>query len=203
MKTLKTTHIPAQARTLEKRESMTMVTFLKKGWKGKKVFTMNLDKEGSSFEWFIFVFGYHKEKFHLDLEINHCAPRTKSRVYTRCVLTDQSEVRFTGVGSVSPQAQKSDTYLSFHALLLSKEAHAHVVPSLEIRAQDISAGHAASVDRFLPNDLFYLETRGLAERDAQAFLTQGFLSADAKHLLGQTDRASVLKNIETRISTFL
>lgn len=181
---------------------MTMVTFLEKGWNGRKEFTVNLDREGSSFEWFIFVFGSHAEKFHLDLHINHYAPRTKSRVYARCVLTDQSTVQFSGVSAIGPEAQKSDTYLSFHTLLLSSTAHANVVPSLEIRTQDIRAGHAASVDRFLPNDLFYLQTRGLDERDAKAFLTQGFLLADTKHLSDLADRAVAEKKIATQLSNF-
>lgn len=199
MITHKTTHIPAQLQTPRKGESVTMVTFLKKGWNGRKEFTVNLDREGSSFDWFIFVFGSHGEKFHLDLHINHRAPRTKSRVYARCVLADQSAVQFSGVSTIGPEAQKSDTYLSFHTLLLSQTAHAHVVPSLEIHTKDICAGHAASVDRFLPNDLFYLETRGLDERDAQAFLTRGFLLADTKHLSDLSDRVVVEKKIATLI----
>ena len=203
MRIVQATTMPKQEQTLIKGDDVTLVTFLTKGWKHKRVFTVNLDGEGSSFSWFIFVFGSDGQKFPFDIQVNHHAPHTRSRVYARCVLTDRSEVRFSGVGSVAAQAQKSDTYLSLHTLLLSKEAHAHVVQSLEILTKDVSAGHAASVDRFLPNDLFYLETRGLAEKDAKNLLTQGFLSADVRHLAGDTVRMPVLKKISALTESFL
>jgi Fe-S cluster assembly protein SufD len=192
-----TTSIASDTIKTKKGEHVTLVTFLKKGWRDKKVFTVNLAGADSSFTWFICVFGSRRESFSFDLHVNHTAPRTTSRVYARGVLQDHAKIQCSGWSTIGPRAGGADTYVAFHTLLLSRDAYARTIPSLEIATPDVRAGHAASVDRFVPADRFYLETRGIDESDARKLLTQSFLSADLHHLTDTASRDRIGKMIVT------
>lgn len=48
------------------------------------------------------------------------------------------------------------------------------MPWLEIYADDVKCGHAASVGNLDPNALFYLQSRGIAAAEARQLLLQGF-----------------------------
>jgi len=191
------TTIPTATRALRKGEEVTMVTVLKKGWHGTKKFTLNLSASCATFQWFIFVFGFDNSAFSLDLSINHRAPDTVSRIYARSVLHDSASVRCSATSTIYPNAHHADTYLSFRTLLLSPNAHTRTVPSLEILTKDVTAGHAASVERFSQQDLFYLQTRGIDERSARNVLTQSFLSADLLHLADTKQRSILTRTIAT------
>ncbi len=199
---LQTKTVPNEIRTVKKGEQVRLVTWLTKGWDDKKVFTVNLDGEGASFIWFIFVFGSGKEKFSFDLHVNHHAKKTKSRIYARSVLRENAAVEFNGVSRIDEHAKKSDAYCSFHTLLLSPDARAQTIPSLEILTEDVVAGHAASVDRFLPGDLFYLETRGLQPEESYALLTKSFFGADLVHLSEEALRTALTKKITAITASF-
>lgn len=181
--------------TLRKGERMTLVTLLTKGWRDTKVFSVNLAGSDASFTWFIAVFGQGTESFPFDVTIRHTASRTTSRVYARGVLEDRSRIHCSGCSTVTPRAHGADTYVSFHTLLLSPDAHARTIPSLEIHTPDVKAGHAASVDRLVPPDLFYLQSRGLDERTAQILLIQSFLIADLQHLGDDAARVRATEQI--------
>ncbi|MBI4599577.1 SufD family Fe-S cluster assembly protein [Candidatus Uhrbacteria bacterium] len=195
MKILTAKTLETRDRTIRQGEHVIMATCLTKGWRDKKVFTVNLDGANASFTWFIYVLGSDMQEFPFDLHINHRACTTKSRVYARAVLDESAAVRFHGISSIGPHAKGADTYCSFHTLLLSPDARATTIPSLEICTQDVRAGHAASVDRFLPHDLFYLQTRGLEEEAARTLLTRSFLTADMHYLSDESARAALTEKI--------
>jgi Fe-S cluster assembly protein SufD len=62
-------------------------------------------------------------------------------------------------------------------LVLSEGTRADSVPNLEIETGDIlGAGHASATGRFDDEQLFYLQARGITEREARRLVVLGFLS---------------------------
>lgn len=193
--TLKNTNL-----TLGGAEEILWVSILQKGWRAQKRITVNLDGARSKFSWFIFVLGTGSDTFPLNLSIVHNGKETVSRVYIRTILSDTARIDCEAVSTVLPKAHGADTYLSSKALLLSESAHAHAIPSLEILVDDIRAGHAASVDRFSPDDLFYLTSRGLSELEAKKLLITGFMLADCSKLSDPKLVSKITQAIEDGIS---
>lgn len=60
------------------------------------------------------------------------------------------------------------------ALLLSDTAEIDVKPELEIFADDIKCSHGAACGELDKEQMFYLQSRGIAEDDARAILIQAF-----------------------------
>ena len=116
-------------------------------------------------------------KDHVDttMLIEHAAGHCSSREQFKSVLDDQSHNVFQGKIVVKPHAQKTDTKMMTRALLLSDEAEADNKPELEIFADDVVCGHGATAGALDPNLKFYLMSRGIDDKQAEALLIQAFI----------------------------
>jgi Fe-S cluster assembly protein SufD len=116
---------------------------------------------------------------HVDFDTTqeHAAPHTTSDLAFRGVLQGRSEVVWRGNIIVDPGAQQTDAFQESRNLLLSKRAHADAIPGLEIQANDVRCTHAAAIAQIDPEQLFYLESRGLREETAKRLVIEGFLAA--------------------------
>jgi len=121
--------------------------------------------------------GHGTESLALHLDIDHAAPETWSRTDMRAVLSDEARLIFTGMLHIRPGAIKSDTFLRQDSLLLSPRARADATPSLEIEADDVKAGHAATAKPIDREQLFYLLTRGIPRIAATDLLIDAFIGA--------------------------
>ncbi|MGH7100919.1 MAG: Fe-S cluster assembly protein SufD [Acetobacteraceae bacterium] len=108
--------------------------------------------------------------------VRHSAPGTSSRQTIRNVLTGRAHGVFQGRIAVDRIAQKTDGYQMNKALLLSEEAQINSKPELEIFADDVKCSHGATVGALDPNQLFYLQSRGVPVQEARAILVGAFLA---------------------------
>jgi Fe-S cluster assembly protein SufD len=116
-------------------------------------------------------------KQHADstLVLDHKAVGCQSRELFKSVLDGDSHGVFQGRIIVEPGAQKTDARMMTQALLLSDRAEADNKPELEIYADDVQCGHGATAGALDPNLLFYLKTRGIPQKEAEALLIQSFV----------------------------
>jgi FeS assembly protein SufD len=109
------------------------------------------------------------------LLVEHRVPRCTSRELFKAVLDNEARGVFQGKIIVSPCAQKSDGKQMAQALLLSETAEFDSKPELEIFADDVVCGHGSTSGQIDEDLLFYLEARGIPEREARALLIQAFV----------------------------
>jgi len=83
---------------------------------------------------------------------------------------------FTTQGKVivANDAQKTDGAMKSQAILLSPLAQMNTKPELEIFADDVVCGHGATVGSLDPEQVFYLQTRGIPKDVAEAMLLEAF-----------------------------
>jgi Fe-S cluster assembly protein SufD len=89
-------------------------------------------------------------------------------------LAGESQGIYRGRVRVAPDAQKIDASQLSKSLLLSDKAEAYSRPELEIDADDVKCAHGATVGQLNPEEVFYLESRGIPHDKARAILMQGF-----------------------------
>src|SRR6478609_5013912 len=109
------------------------------------------------------------------LLVEHRVPRCVSRELFKAVLDNEARGVFQGKIIVSPGAQKTDGKQVAQALLLSETAEFDSKPELEIFADDVVCGHGSTSGQIDEDLLFYLEARGIPEREARALLIQAFV----------------------------
>jgi Fe-S cluster assembly protein SufD len=117
------------------------------------------------------------DRQHADTRVvvRHAKPHCTSREIFKCVMDDHARGVFQGKVIVDPGAQKTDGKQSSHALLLSETAEFDAKPELEIFADDVVCGHGATSGDLDHNQLFYLRSRGIPEREAKAMLVAAFV----------------------------
>ncbi|MFA5155253.1 MAG: SufD family Fe-S cluster assembly protein [Patescibacteria group bacterium] len=104
---------------------------------------------------------------------------------------------------IKPEAQLTDSRIDMRLYLLSREAKGNLLPSLKIDANEVKARHGASTFQLAPDDLFYLQSRGLTEKQirrlvisslAQRF-TAGIKDVSARERISQLveERAAAKK----------
>ena len=71
-------------------------------------------------------------------------------------------------------ADGTNALMSSRSLLLSENARANAKPELEILADDVKCSHGVTVGSFNPDQIFYLRSRGMSEKNAKQLLTNAF-----------------------------
>ncbi len=109
-----------------------------------------------------------------DTQQNHMAPSTTSDLLFKGALRDQSRSVWQGMIYVAPGALKTDGYQANRNLVLSPKARADSIPGLEILADDVRCTHGATVGKIDPDQVFYLRSRGIPQKEAERLIVEGF-----------------------------
>ena len=108
------------------------------------------------------------------VRVEHAQSHGTSEQVFKSVLEGRAQTVFDGMIHVRQHAQKTDARQTSRNLLLSKQAHAHSNPRLEILADDVQCGHGSSTGFLDPDAEFYLRARGIPAAQAQALLVHAF-----------------------------
>jgi FeS assembly protein SufD len=120
-----------------------------------------------------------KEEQHFDFNVicSHEVPHTSSNVTAKGTLSGRSSSVFRGIIKIGKNAQQTNSFLEDHALLLSDEAIANNIPSLEIDTNDVKAKHGATIGHMDEEKLFYIMSRGLSRESAERIMENGFMES--------------------------
>ncbi|HAY87384.1 MAG TPA: Fe-S cluster assembly protein SufB, partial [Micrococcus luteus] len=68
------------------------------------------------------------------------------------------------------------------ALLVDTVSRSDTYPYIDIREDDVTLGHEATVSKVSEEQLFYLMSRGMSEDEAMAMIVRGFIEPIAREL---------------------
>jgi len=121
-------------------------------------------------------YGDRQQAYDSYVQITHIGTDTHGQSITRGVFRDESRGVSRGMARIEKEARKTISYLSEHAMLLSRGARSDTIPVLEILCRDVKATHSSSVAPVDPERVFYLESRGIPREQAVRMISEGFLS---------------------------
>src|SRR5699024_8054765 len=108
-------------------------------------------------------------------ENDHAAPHTISDQLCRTIVDDKAHSVFNGINLIARDAQQVDIEQLNNNLLLSDDARADTRPQLEVAADDVKAGHGATLGRLDETEIFYLQSRAIPEERARQLVLAGFV----------------------------
>jgi Fe-S cluster assembly protein SufD len=120
------------------------------------------------------VIGDKNQKVDNFTSINHNKPHCNSVELFKYVLDDLAVGGFTGKLYVAKDAQKTAAFQTNRNILLSKTAKMNTKPQLEIYADDVKCSHGATVGQLDDVAKFYLQSRGIPEKEARLLLMFAF-----------------------------
>ena len=103
------------------------------------------------------------------------AEYTTSNQLIKGVLNGQSKGVFQGQIHIAKDAVKTSGNQLHRALLLSNDAVVDCKPELEIFADDVKCSHGATSGDLDPEQLFYMQSRGIPLDEAKKILIDAYL----------------------------
>ena len=106
--------------------------------------------------------------------IHHRKPNCNSYQDYKGIFGGKSVGVFNGRVLVEKEAQKTNAFQANNNVLISDKAAINTKPQLEIFADDVKCSHGCTVGQLDKTALFYLRSRGIAEKEATALMMYGF-----------------------------
>ncbi len=138
---------------------------------------------------------------HVDLStaVDHHASETRSRAVVRGVATGRGQGRFRGGIRIRPGTERCDATLRDDSLLLSRDAYLEAIPALDIGSSGVSASHAATVGALDEEELFYVQSRGIARGRAERMIALAFFEAAIARFPGEALRDEVRTALDAEL----
>jgi len=159
----------------------------------------NLDGQGARAFVHGFMFGDHRQHFHLHTLQRHLKPNGTSDLLIKGCLKDRARSVYQGLIQVAKDAQRTDAYQANRNLLLSDQARADSIPGLEILANDVRCTHGATIGHVDSEMLYYLMARGLPESEAQRLIVEAFFEPVLERIPLETVRDQLRGEIAHKI----
>lgn len=132
-------------------------------------------------------------------KIVHFGQQSEGFILQHGVMKESASTVFNGIGKIEHGASKSDAQQESRVLMLSKDARGDANPILLIDEDDVTAGHAASVGRVDPIQLYYLMSRGISKVEAERLVIHGFLAPVVNQLPIKAVKDQLTQVIERKV----
>ena len=139
-------------------------------------FYANLDGQGGEAEIKMVTIASGQQVQDVQTQILNHGPHTVGNIVQNGVAKDKAVLNFHAVGKTERGAYAANS-----------------------QQNDVNAGHAASIGKVDADDLYYLESRGLSEHDAQVLLTRGFLLPVLNQFPDQKLRENLVDELAQRL----
>ena len=131
--------------------------------------------------------------------IEHAAQACHSNQIFKNILDDNSTGAFTGRIHVMPGAKKTEAYQRNNSVLLTKVAKMNTKPQLVIDNDDVKCSHGATIGQVNEEALFYLQTRGINEKEARLMLMFAFAHEVLANIRVEQLRQSIDRLVNKRL----
>jgi Fe-S cluster assembly protein SufD len=161
--------------------------------------TTNLLGDGSYGDTKTVVVGRGEQTQNFTTAVVHFGKHTVGNILNHGVVKDSATSIFNGIGKIEHGASKSDAEQTSRVLMLSEKARGDANPILLIDEDDVVAGHAASVGRVDPIQLYYLMSRGIRKEEAERLVIHGFLAPVVNQLPIEGVKKQLTEVIERKV----
>ncbi|MFJ7738111.1 Fe-S cluster assembly protein SufD [Lysinibacillus sp. NPDC097287] len=145
------------------------------------------------------VVGRGTQKQNFTTEVRHWGKNTNGHILKHGVMKEAAQTIFNGIGKIEHGATKADAQQESRVLMLSEKARGDANPILLIDEDDVTAGHAASVGRVDPLQLYYLMSRGISKTEAERLVIHGFLAPVVTQLPIEGVKKQLTEVIERKV----
>lgn len=162
---------------------------------------VTLDQPGARSEFLGVSFGDGSQHFDYTTLQDHIAEHTASDLLFKAALKDHAQDVWYGVVRIRPTAHNAEANQTSRNLLLSDHARAAPIPILEIEAWDVTrCSHGATAGPVDPEQLFYLQSRGIPRAEAERLLVEGFFADVLERIPSESLRGRVTRALNEKVA---
>jgi len=112
----------------------------------------------------------------------HIGRDTRSTIVSKGISARRGQNTYRGLVKVLPGASGARNHTRCDSLLMGPRCGAHTIPYLEVAEQSAVVEHEATTSKISDDQLFYLQSRGIAAEDAVNMIVNGFCRTVFKEL---------------------
>lgn len=186
--------------TLGNRSTLDYVTLLSGGESVNA--SVTIDMPGERARAYLRVIGLLEERKQLNLVTlqRHRGEKSVSDVQFKTVLRDSACLRYDGMIRIAETADGASAGQENKNILLSDAALVTTVPCLEILNNNVRCNHGSATGYLDKEHLFYAQSRGLSNADAQCLLLHGFLADSVPANLNKSFACRLQKRVVDWVS---
>ena len=128
---------------------------------------------------------------------HHHAENSQSDLLFNSAFANNSRSVWSGMIRVEKDALKTDAYQANRNLILCGDPLVESIPGLEILTDDVRCSHGVSAGEMDGEQLFYLASRGIPEKEAKRVIAQGFLNSGMERIGNTKIREKIEKKIQS------
>lgn len=112
----------------------------------------------------------------------HLAPETTSHIISKSISMAGGITNYRGLVKIKRGCKGSKSSVCCDGLMLDNKSRASTQPSMEVEEDDVMVSHEAAIGKIGEEQLFYLMSRGLSEKEATKMIVSGFIEPLIKEL---------------------
>lgn len=112
----------------------------------------------------------------------HLAPNTSSTIRSKSISKDGGVSNYRGLVKIAKGAAGSRSSVVCDALILDERSHSNTYPSIKNENNRVEISHEAKVGKISQAEIFYLQSRGISENEAERMIISGFVDPIVKAL---------------------
>lgn len=112
--------------------------------------------------------------------VHHLAENTSSSVISKSISQKGGKTNYRGLVEVKKHAKNSKSHVACEGLMLDNESFSSTIPAMNIHENSVEVSHEATTGKIREDQLFYLQSRGLTEKEATKLIISGFLEPVVK-----------------------
>lgn len=142
---------------------------------GRSFVGVNTDLEGalSTFEGNGAFLCLNEQKLDMNYYIGHRGKKSESTLTVKGALRDSAVKNFRGVIDLKHGAKGAKGEEVEETLLLSEGVHNKTLPVILCDEDDVEGAHGATIGRLSQEMLFYMQSRGFSEHEAEVLMAKG------------------------------
>ncbi|EXJ24067.1 Iron-sulfur cluster assembly protein SufD [Alkalibacterium sp. AK22] len=164
-------------------------------------FDVDLVGEGSSSDLKAVGISSGRQTQVIDSNVINYGNHTEGNIFQHGVIMDRATLTFNGIGHIIKGAKGADAQQESRVLMLSDKARGDANPILLIDENEVTAGHAASVGRVDPEEMYYLMSRGIEKTEAERLVIRGFLGKVISAIPLKSVRDELVHTIERKLTS--
>ncbi len=132
---------------------------------------------------------------------HHKAPNSVSNLHIKSVLIGDASFNYNGIIKIDKEAQQSNAYQQNDNLMLSPNVHISTKPELEIIANDVTCSHGATIGQLNEEELYYMQTRGISQKESYALALNGFAQDIITKIPDEKIRCELTQYVENNLNS--
>ncbi len=112
----------------------------------------------------------------------HLAPNTSSSIISKSIVRNGGVANYRGKVYIGKNALNSKSHVECDTLILDDKSKSDTIPTNVMENNESYVEHEATVSKINEEQLFYLMSRGISEKDATQMIVMGFIEPFSREL---------------------